>query len=346
MRLPFAVALVAISLAGCVDNSPSDLPIIGPAPDFTGINGWIGSDPLTLADLEGKVVLVDFWTYSCENCIRTLPHLTAWHAAYAEAGLVIVGVHSPEFEFEKERSNVVAAMDMFGIDYPVAQDNDFATWQAYGNRYWPAKYLSDADGNVRYTHFGEGSYEETETAIRDLLREAGARSLPGRVEGDAGSGIRRGDITPELYAGYWRQPDTIANHDAYQPGQTVVYSSDGTDLQRDRIYLDGSWENREETVRSVGDATAWLKFRSGPVNIVADGTGCIGVTLDGAPITRSHAASDVDFSGDVPCIPLDGPRAYHVYGGPVGTHILGLHAPDGFDLYTYVFSSYDEGGPA
>lgn len=349
MRLPIAALLVAPLLAGCAATEPaSDLPNLGPAPEFTGIVDWIGSDPLTLEALRGKVVLIDFWTYSCENCIRTMPHLTAWHDAYAAHGLVLVGVHSPEFEFEKDRANIEDAMDRFGVSYPVAMDNDFATWRAWENRYWPAKYLIDADGNVRYTHFGEGAYSDTEDAIRGLLRDAGADGLPGKVEGDGGSGIRRTDITPELYAGYWRQSWTIGNHDAYSPDEVVAYESDGTNLLRDRIYLDGSWENREETVRAVGPGSAFLKFRSGPVNFVGDGTNgdCVEVWLDGRPITPSHAAEDVTFDGDVPCVILDGPRAYHVYGGPVGTHILELRVPDGFDLLTFVFSSYDNGGPA
>ena len=144
------------------------------APDFQGIANWINSDPLTMEELRGKVVLIDFWTYTCVNCIRTMPYLKRWHAKYADKGLIIVGVHSPEFEFEKLTPNVVDRANTFGLTYPIAQDNDFATWRAYSNRAWPAKYLVDKDGVVRYKHFGEGSYNETEQQIRELLISAGA----------------------------------------------------------------------------------------------------------------------------------------------------------------------------
>ena len=144
------------------------------APEFTGILEWINSEPLTMEQLRGKVVLVDFWTYSCINCINTMPYLRDWHAKYADQGLVIVGVHSPEFEFEKPTANVVDATVKFELEYPVAQDNDFRTWRSYDNRYWPAEYLVDKDGVVRYRHFGEGAYAETENKIRTLLRATGA----------------------------------------------------------------------------------------------------------------------------------------------------------------------------
>ena len=143
------------------------------APEFTGILEWINSEPLTMQELRGKVVLVNFWTYTCVNCINTMPYLKDWHAKYADQGLVIVGVHSPEFEFEKPTANVVEATVKFGLEYPVAQDNDFATWWSYDNRYWPAEYLVDKDGVIRYRHFGEGAYEETENLIRILLQETG-----------------------------------------------------------------------------------------------------------------------------------------------------------------------------
>ncbi|SVD97854.1 uncharacterized protein METZ01_LOCUS450708, partial [marine metagenome] len=144
------------------------------APEIKGIKAWINNEPLTIEELRGNVVLVDFWTYSCVNCIRTFPALKQWHAKYADDGLVIIGVHSPEFEFEKDYDNVLKATQDNGITWPVAQDNDFETWDNYSNRFWPAKYLIDKDGLVQYTHFGEGAYDETEKQIRDLLIDAGA----------------------------------------------------------------------------------------------------------------------------------------------------------------------------
>lgn len=141
------------------------------APGFKGIDTWLNSAPLTMEGLRGKVVLVDFWTYDCINCIRTLPYIARWHQAYKDKGLVVVGVHTPEYAFERSTANVRAAMQRFGITYPVAQDNRYATWEAYGNRYWPAVYLVDKQGRIAYTHFGEGRYAETEAAIQRLLAQ-------------------------------------------------------------------------------------------------------------------------------------------------------------------------------
>ncbi len=145
-----------------------------PAPEFVGITKWLNTDkPLTLKDLKGKVVLVDFWTYTCINCIRTLPHVTSWYDKYKDQGFVVIGVHTPEFQFEKETKNVENAIKQYKINYPVPQDNDFATWNAYDNQFWPAEYLIDAKGTIRRTHFGEGKYDEMEMAIQTLLKESG-----------------------------------------------------------------------------------------------------------------------------------------------------------------------------
>ena len=142
--------------------------------EFDGIASWINSEPLTLDGLKGNVVLVDFWTYSCINCIRTLPYVKSWHDKYADQGLVIIGMHSPEFSFEKERAGVIEAAKKFGLEYPIAQDNDFVTWQVFNNMYWPTKYLIDRNGVIRYTHIGEGAYEQTEQMIQQLLAEPDA----------------------------------------------------------------------------------------------------------------------------------------------------------------------------
>ena len=144
------------------------------APELRNTGAWINSDPFTLESRRGEVVLLDFWTYTCINCQRTLPYMKSWHEKYGEAGLVVLGVHTPEFEFEELLENVQEAVDEFGLLYPIVQDNDYGTWRAFSNRYWPAKYLIDKDGYIRYTHFGEGRYEQTEQWIRALLEEAGA----------------------------------------------------------------------------------------------------------------------------------------------------------------------------
>ncbi|MDE1856427.1 MAG: redoxin family protein, partial [Candidatus Micrarchaeota archaeon] len=153
--------------------SISTLPNLGPAPNFQGISGWINSQPLNITQLRGKVVLVDFWTYSCINCIRSIPYLNAWENAYGGNGLVIVGVHTPEFTFEHNLTNVQDAVKKFSVTYPVALDNAYATWTAYQNQYWPADYIIDKNGNVRYVQLGEGNYNTTERVIRELLQNAG-----------------------------------------------------------------------------------------------------------------------------------------------------------------------------
>ena len=142
-----------------------------PAPEFTGISKWLNSDPMTLEQLRGKVVLIDFWTYTCINCINTLPYVKTWNQKYKDRGLAVIGVHTPEYPFERDTDNVKTAIKRFGITYPVAQDNQYATWSAYNNQYWPAFYLLDKKGKVAYTHFGEGDYAQTEAAIQALLAQ-------------------------------------------------------------------------------------------------------------------------------------------------------------------------------
>jgi thiol-disulfide isomerase/thioredoxin len=172
LALAIAVVLATEGNATCGAREPS-LYDYGPAPEFAGIEHWLNSDPLSLADLRGKVVLVDFWTYSCINCLRTLPYVTRWYEKFRERGLVVVGVHTPEFGYEKLTRNVQTAIGRFGITYPVAQDNQYTTWKAFDNEYWPATYLIDRNGHVVLKHVGEGEYEETERAIEALLGAQG-----------------------------------------------------------------------------------------------------------------------------------------------------------------------------
>jgi len=169
--LAAAIAASGAAAIGLVGTSATAAPSrdYGAAPEFTGINNWLNSAPLTQKQLRGKVVLVDFWTYDCINCIRTLPYVKSWHEKYKDQGLVVVGVHTPEYPFERKTENVAAAIKRFGITYPVAQDNQYGTWRAYSNQYWPAAYLIDKQGRIVYTHFGEGNYDVTEAKIRELL---------------------------------------------------------------------------------------------------------------------------------------------------------------------------------
>jgi thiol-disulfide isomerase/thioredoxin len=168
-RTLLAAALGAIAAPHAATAPRASLHDHGAAPEFTGIEQWLNSPPLTMAGLRGQVVLVDFWTYSCINCVRTLPHVNRWAERYEAAGLTVVGVHTPEFPFERSTRNVQAAMQRLGVRHPVAQDNRYATWKAFDNRYWPATYLVDARGRIRYKHFGEGEYGRTEGAIQALL---------------------------------------------------------------------------------------------------------------------------------------------------------------------------------
>lgn len=168
-----AVAAPALVHAAGPVIQAATLPDFGAAPEFTGIERWLNSEPLTLAQLRGRVVLVDFWTYACINCIRTLPHVNRWAELYTPQGLTVVGVHTPEFPFERTTRNVEVAMRRHGVKYPVAQDNRYGTWKAYSNQYWPAAYLIDAQGRIRYKHFGEGEYDRTEAVIRALLAARG-----------------------------------------------------------------------------------------------------------------------------------------------------------------------------
>jgi len=194
-------------LAGLVATLASGAKAAPPAPALSGAVEWINAAPLTLEALRGKVVLVDFWTYSCINCLRTLPYVKAWAAKYREAGLVVVGVHTPEFDFEKVPANVRQATRDLGIDYPVALDSNFTIWNAWHNRAWPALYFVDAQGRLRHQQYGEGHYEELEQLIQSLLREGGARAVPPGMALPAGEGVQAAAgsarvLTPETYIGY------------------------------------------------------------------------------------------------------------------------------------------------
>ena len=172
-RRTFLAALASLPLA--TSRAASDgLQDWGAAPELRGLQRWFNSDPLTLAGLRGRAVLIDFWTHACINCLRTLPHVNRWAASYAPQGLVVIGVHTPEFSFERSAANVERAIRRHGVKHPVAMDNDYATWHAYGNQYWPAHYLIDRAGRIRYRHFGEGDYDRTEAAIRAVLAQPAA----------------------------------------------------------------------------------------------------------------------------------------------------------------------------
>jgi cytochrome c biogenesis protein CcdA/thiol-disulfide isomerase/thioredoxin len=248
----------------------------GHAPDFTGISHWLNTPGLSLDALRGKVVLVDFWTYSCINCLRTLPHLEELDRAYRSKGLVIVGVHTPEFAFEHDLGNVREATKRLDVRYPVALDNDYQTWNAYSNQYWPAEYLIDQRGDVRHIHFGEGEYSETEHDIRLLLRAGGQSSLP--VPKRERNTTPTGDITPESYLGYFR----IDRYDGTPLSADVEANySFPTKLPRDHFAYAGRWKVESEKIVAGQDARLRLHFNARSVHLVLGGHGLVAVTVDG-----------------------------------------------------------------
>src|ERR1039458_4024274 len=271
------------------------LKVLGAAPEFTGTEDWFntpGDRPLTLAGLRGRVVLLDFWTYTCINCIRTLPYLKAWDAAYRHDGLEIVGVETPEFSFEHDASNVANAIEQFGIRYPVVQDNEMGTWNAYGNEYWPADYLIDARGQVRYAAFGEGDYGETETAIRALLAESGAHL--GAMSHPTGVVVPSEQATPETYLGTARAEGWLNGPHA---GTHDYGSAPHPNLKVSEFAYTGTWDVAAQPARAVANAGLEVDFEAKNVYLVLSSPGerplPVRVMLDGHPISAADAGADV-----------------------------------------------------
>ncbi|MBI4808565.1 MAG: cytochrome c biogenesis protein DipZ [Nitrosomonadales bacterium] len=275
------------------------------APPMVGATHWLNSPPLNDEVLRGKVVLVDFWTYSCINCLRTLPYLKAWDEKYRAQGFVIIGVHAPEFAFEKDIKNVERAVRELGIAYPVAVDNDFAIWNAYQNQYWPAHYLIDARGRIRHQHFGEGAYAETEQMIQTLLGEANSDMAPSaglvRVRGaGAMAAAAETERSPETYLGYARQ-ENFASPEEIRLDAAARYTAPRT-LQPDHWALSGTWQVSEESalLKKRGGAISY-RFQGRDLHLVlgADNGKPVRfkVTLDGAAPGKHHGA-DIDAAGN------------------------------------------------
>ncbi len=309
---------------------------LGAAPEFMQTQDWFNTPdmrPLSLAGLRGHVVLVDFWTYTCINCIRTLPYLKAWDATYRHDGLTIVGVETPEFPFEREASNVRDAIDQFGLRYPVVQDNDMGTWNAYGNEYWPADYLIDGKGQVRYATFGEGDYDKTETAIRALLAEAGAdvgaKSHPTNVI------VPSEQATPETYLGTERAEGWLAKprdgtHD-YGPPPSGP-------LPLNEFAFSGTWQIGGQPATAISGAGIDVEFEAKHVYLVLSSQGerprSVQVLLDGRPIPAADAGADVHDSQ----VTVRGQRLYTLVSLPGDQrHHLGLRFPPGVTGYAFTF---------
>ncbi len=316
-------------------NTPkSFLPDMGRAPDFVGINHWLNSEPLTLASLKGKVILVDFWTYSCINCIRTLPFVTGWYEKYKDQGFVVVGVHTPEFEFEKKTANVQNALNTYKINYPVAQDNDYVTWNNFNNSYWPAKYLIDKDGHLRMTHFGEGNYAETEKAIQSLLAETGQSVTTDTLK--LTDTTPNSHLTPETYLGLNRM-DQMVSRERPSRGEGS-YSLPAT-IPDDSFALQGTWILTGEYAESSIGSSLSLKFTADKVFLVItpnDKNDSLLVSLDGKLVDSQSAGKDV-VNGKVI---FDTPRLYELIDlrGKDGTHLLRLDfGTKGTQVFAFTF---------
>ena len=320
------------------------LPVLAAAPELTDTQRWFntaGERPLTLGELrrDGRVVLVDFWTYTCINCIRTLPHLRGWDERYRDRGLTVVGVHTPEFPFEKDAANVERAVAEYGISYPVAQDNDRGTWDAFANRFWPAKYLIDAQGRIRYTHFGEGAYGTTERAIRSLLAEAGERRLGGSARATAES-ADPGVATPETYlgahraAGFVNGPIPTGTHDfgGRGAGRAVVER-----LPPNALAYRGRWRVSGASARAIDDAAIDVNFRARRVFLVlgpSEGRRRVRVSIDGMPIPARVAGEDVRRGA----VTVDEQRLYRLVELPrAQRHVLTLEPEPGVSGYAFTF---------
>jgi cytochrome c biogenesis protein CcdA/thiol-disulfide isomerase/thioredoxin len=293
----------------------------GPAPEFQAIEGWINSGPLTMEALRGKVVVIDFWTYSCINCLRTLPHVTAWDEAYRDDGLVIVGVHTPEFAFEREPDNVRRAVRDHGIEYPVALDPDYGTWQAWLNRYWPAKYFVDRRGHVRYAHFGEGDYEESERVIRRLLAEDTDEAL---VSQEIADETPSGPQTPESYLGYERIDRFVGSR--IEPNREAEYTIPEF-VPLHGLAYGGRWTVEDERILAGRDARLRLHFRGSDVFLVLGTAGdveTVEVTLDGERLGAATVTQDDIYT--LARIP-----------GEKRAHVLDLSFSPGTEAYAFTF---------
>src|SRR3954447_5644860 len=318
----------------------SNLPKMFTAPAIRGTQEWFntpGDKPLSLASLRARhrVVLIDFWTYTCINCIRTLPQLKAWDAKYRDAGLTIIGVHTPEFPFEKDAGNVRAAIAQNGIKYPVAQDNDYATWNAYDNQYWPAHYLIDANGEVRYVHFGEGDYAKTERGIRSLLSEAGEGGGLGGVAGTRAKVPSSGVATPETYLGAARA-ERYTNG-AITEGVHDYGTSSVRKLPRSYLAYRGKWGIAQDGAVAGPGARLYLHFRAQEAYLVLgspEKPRRMQVLLDGKPISAADAGADVH--GGV--VEVGPQRLYRLVSVPKPSdHLLELRPETGTRGYAFTF---------
>jgi thiol-disulfide isomerase/thioredoxin len=327
------------------------------APEFAQISGYINTpnnnSPISLSSLKGKVVLVYIWTYTCINSIRPMPYIHDWDQKYSDKGLVIVGVHSPEFTFEKNYNNVNDAVQRFGITYPVILDSDHGTWNAYANNYWPRYFLIDTEGNIRYDHIGEGSYDQIEKSIQSLLAERAA--LSGEKETSFKTEPTtminpdslyyvdlRQNMTPEVYIGYNTARAPLGNPEGFKPDETVSYSIPSTtNFKPDIVYLQGKWKNNPDNMELRSDTgRIVLTYYGKSVNIIAGGKGEGVVSNDEGPAARltSNNSLGEDLSSDG-SFRIDGQRLYNlaIHNNYTAHSIVIDVKGKGFQFYTFTF---------
>jgi thiol-disulfide isomerase/thioredoxin len=312
---------------------------------------WLNSPPLSFRQLRGRVVLVDFWDYTCVNCIRTLPYVQAWHERYGNKGLTVVGVHTPEFTFAQYESNVERGIREFGLTYPVVVDSDREIWKAFANRYWPTKYLLDKDGYLRYAHFGEGAYRECEEAIRELLREVNPALAfpplmdPVRREDQLGAVCYR--PSGELYLGHAR--GRIGNEGGFKTDSIAEYLFPA-ELQDNFLYVKGRWASTAEYMESAGEGenVLVLKYEAAGVNLVMAaprGGSCeVIVRQDGQPVSRAKKTADTRFrtvAGNEECyVVVQQARMYQLLNNhDFGSHTLELICAPGVACFAFTFAS-------
>jgi thiol-disulfide isomerase/thioredoxin len=321
------------------------LPIEGEIPAFSGATSWVNSSALAPEDLRGKVVLVDFWTYSCINCLRALPYVKTWYEKYKEHGLVVIGVHAPEFAFEKDPANVRRAVSDLGVAYPVAIDNNYAIWQGFNNQYWPAHYFIDAAGHIRSHHFGEGSYEESEQTIRQLLAQAGYTNLPppgmesAKAIGAQAPADEAHDQSPETYIGYARAQN-FSSHGGLVQERHQAYAVPSS-LELNHWALGGTWSvDREKAALSKAPGKIVYRFYARDLHLVLglspDGKPVrFRVQLDGSAPGANHGA-DTDANGDGV---IKEQRLYQLIrqATAVGEHVFSIEFLDP-DVQAYSFT--------
>jgi len=313
---------------------------------------WINSDEISTQQLKGKVILVDFWDYTCVNCIRTLPYLREWYERYHEKGLEIIGVHAPEFTFSRTEENVRKGIDEFQIKYPVVMDNDYKIWQAFANRYWPSKYLIDKNGYFRYAHFGEGNYTETEMAIQLLIKESDPHvDLPDLMKPVRDTdipGIHCYRVSPELFFGYKR--GKLGNPELLKEDEPQDYKKPKI-TQEDTIYLEGRWINKSEFIEPALDdaneaAHIYLKYTSYEVNLVINPEKekdfNVYIMQDNKSLDAKKSGDDVKFDSEGKSyMVVSDPKMYNlIKNEEAGTHLLHLSASsNGFAVFAFTFVS-------